>query len=42
MLQMMFGMILGPNGWIIGSDFFHNRVTVIGYARGRITDVTGS
>jgi hypothetical protein len=41
MLQTMFGMILGSNGWIIGSDFFRNRVIVIDYPNGRIVDVTG-
>lgn len=40
MLQMMFGMILGADGWIVGSDFFRNRVTVIDYPDGRIIDVT--
>jgi len=40
MLQMMFGLILGANGWIIGSDFFRNRVIVIDYPRSRIIDVT--
>ncbi|MEO8194391.1 MAG: hypothetical protein ABI681_11130, partial [Gemmatimonadales bacterium] len=40
MLQMMFGVILGPDGWIIGSDFFRNRVMVIDYPTNRIIDAT--
>jgi hypothetical protein len=36
MLQMMFGLLLGRDGWIIGSDFFRNRVTVIDYPDNRI------
>jgi hypothetical protein len=40
MLQMMFGLILGADGWIVGSDFFRNRVTVIDYANRRIVDAT--
>lgn len=42
MLQMMFGLILGADGWIVGSDFFRNRVTIIDYPNGRIVDVTES
>ncbi len=42
MLQMMFGLILGPDGWIIGSDFFRNRVIVIDYPTNRIIDATGT
>jgi hypothetical protein len=40
MLQVMFGMILGADGWIVGSDFFRNRVMVIDYPNSRIVDVT--
>jgi hypothetical protein len=40
MLQMMFGLILGADGWIVGSDFFRNRVMVIDYPNGRILDIT--
>ena len=40
MLQMMFGLVLGADGWIVGSDFFRNRVIVIDYQNGRIVDVT--
>jgi hypothetical protein len=40
MLQLMFGLILGANGWIVGSDFFRNRVMVIDYPNNRIIDVT--
>ncbi len=40
MLQMMFGMILGPDGWIVGSDFFRNRKMVIDYSGQRIIDAT--
>jgi hypothetical protein len=42
MLQMMFGLVLGADGWIVGSDFFRNRVTVIDYRNSRIVDVTES
>jgi hypothetical protein len=42
MLQMMFGLVLGAEGWIVGSDFFRNRVTVIDYRNSRIVDVTES
>ena len=42
MLQMMFGLILGADGWIVGSDFFRNRVMVIDYANLRIVDATVS
>ncbi|HUR00750.1 MAG TPA: DUF6569 family protein, partial [Gemmatimonadaceae bacterium] len=40
MLQMMFGMILGSDGWIVGSDFFRNRTIIVDYPRGRLVDVT--
>lgn len=40
MLQMMFGLILGANGWIVGSDFFRNRVMVVDYPNGCIVDIT--
>lgn len=36
MLQTMSGMILGTDGWIIGSDFFRNRITVIDYPGRRL------
>jgi hypothetical protein len=42
MLQMMFGLVLGADGWIVGGDFFRNRVMVIDYPNGRIVDVTES
>jgi len=40
MLQMMFGLILGADGWIVGSDFFRNRTMVIDYPHNRIVDIT--
>lgn len=40
MLQMMFGMILGADGWIIGSDFFRNRAIVVDYRGNRLIDIT--
>jgi hypothetical protein len=42
MLQMMFGLLLGNDGWIIGSDFFRERVIEIDYLRQRLVDLTGS
>ena len=42
MLQMMFGLILGADGWIVGSDFFRNRVIVVDYPNSSIVDVTES
>jgi hypothetical protein len=42
MLQMMFGLVLGADGWIVGSDFFRNRAMVIDYRNNRIVDVTES
>jgi hypothetical protein len=39
-LQMMFGLLLGNDGWIIGSDFFRERVIEIDYPRQRFVDVT--
>ena len=40
MLRTMFGLILGADGWIIGSDFFRDRVMVIDYPAGRFVDLT--
>jgi hypothetical protein len=40
MLQMMFGLVLAANGWIVGSDFFRNRRMVIDYPNNRIIDAT--
>jgi hypothetical protein len=42
MLQMMFGMILGADGWIIGSDFFRHRKIVVDYPNNRMVDGTES
>ena len=42
MLQVMFGMILGSDGWIVGSDFFRNRSIIIDYPGSRMVDVTAS
>ncbi|MGI9042780.1 MAG: hypothetical protein ACR2GK_01500, partial [Gemmatimonadaceae bacterium] len=39
-LQMMFGLLLGPDGWIVGSDFFRNRAVVVDYQGGRFIDIT--
>jgi hypothetical protein len=39
-LQMMFGMILGPEGWIVGSDFFRGRKIEIDYGRQRFVDIS--
>ncbi|MGI9042771.1 MAG: hypothetical protein ACR2GK_01455 [Gemmatimonadaceae bacterium] len=38
-LQMMFGLLLGPDGWIVGSDFFRGRKIEIDYARERFIDI---
>ena len=40
MHQMMFGLVLGADGWIVGSDFFRNRAIIIDYPNGRIVDIT--
>jgi hypothetical protein len=40
MLRTMFGLILGPDGWIIGSDFFRDRVMVIDYPARCFVDLT--
>ena len=40
-LQMTFGLLLGPDGWIVGSDFFRGRKIEIDYARGRFIDYAG-
>jgi len=37
MLQMMFGLMLGANGWIVGSDFFRGCTTVIDYPSSSFT-----
>ncbi len=39
MLQTMFGLLLGDNGWILGVDFFRNRRILLDYARHRVLDV---
>ncbi|MEO7647174.1 MAG: DUF6569 family protein [Gemmatimonadaceae bacterium] len=39
-LQLLFSMLLGPEGWIIGSDFFRDRVVYVDYRRGEVVDVT--
>lgn len=36
MLQMMLALVLGADGWIIGSDFFRDRVTIIDYPSERL------
>lgn len=38
-LQMMFGLLLGSDGWIIGSDFFRGRKIEIDYAGERFVDI---
>ncbi len=38
-LQMMFGLLLRPDGWIVGSDFFRGRKIEIDYARQRFIDI---
>ena len=39
-LQLLFAMLLGPEGWIIGSDFFRDRAVYIDYRRSEVVDVT--
>jgi len=39
-LHMMFGLLLGPDGWIVGSDFFRGRKIEIDYSRLRFVDTT--
>ncbi|MGI9139642.1 MAG: ARPP-1 family domain-containing protein [Gemmatimonadaceae bacterium] len=39
-LQLLFSMLLGPEGWIIGSDFFRDRAVYVDYRRGEVVDVT--
>lgn len=39
-LQLMFGMLLGPDGWIIGSDFFRDRAVYLDYRRREVVDFT--
>jgi hypothetical protein len=38
-LQMMFGLLLGPDGWIVGSDFFRGRKILVDYAQQRFVDI---
>ncbi|MGI8402228.1 MAG: ARPP-1 family domain-containing protein [Gemmatimonadaceae bacterium] len=39
-LQLLFGMLLGPEGWIIGSEFFRDRAVLIDYRWRHILDLT--
>jgi hypothetical protein len=39
-LQLLFGMLLGPDGWIIGSDFFRDRAILLDYRWGHVLDLT--
>jgi hypothetical protein len=39
-LQLLFGMLLGPEGWIIGSDFFRDRTVLLDYRWEHILDLT--
>jgi len=41
-VQMRFGGLLGRDSWIIGSDFFRERVIEIDYGRQRFVDLTHS
>ena len=41
-VQMRFGRLLGHDSWIIGSDFFRERVIEIDYRRQRFVDLTHS
>ncbi len=38
-LHEMFELLLGPDGWIVGSDFFRGRKIEIDYARERFIDI---
>lgn len=40
-LQLLFGMLLGPEGWIIGSEMFRDRTILIDYRWKHILDLTG-
>ena len=39
-LQLLFGMLLGPDGWIIGSEFFRDRAILLDYRWRHILDLT--
>ena len=39
-LQLLFGMLLGPNGWIIGSEFFRGRSMLLDYRWQHFLDLT--
>jgi hypothetical protein len=39
-LQLLFGMLLGPEGWIIGSEFFRDRIILLDYRWRHILDLT--
>jgi len=39
-LQLLFGMLLGPDGWIIGSEMFRDRAILIDYRWRHILDLT--
>lgn len=39
-LQLLFGMLLGPEGWIIGSEFFRDRTVLLDYRWKHILDLT--
>jgi hypothetical protein len=39
MLQLLFGMLLGPEGWIIGSDFFRDRAILVAYRAREISEI---
>lgn len=41
-LQLLFGMLLGPEGWIIGSEFFRDRAVLLDYRWSHILDLTNS
>ncbi|MBA3752835.1 MAG: hypothetical protein H0X01_01530 [Nitrospira sp.] len=42
MLQLLFGMLVGDSGWILGADFFGDRAILLDYAAGRIIELSGS
>jgi hypothetical protein len=39
MLGLSLGLIVGPNGWILGIDFFRGRAIVLDLGQGRMWDV---
>ncbi len=39
-LQMLFGMILGPDGWILGSGFFRDRAMLLDYRWKHVLDLS--